>query len=152
MFERILIAVADDEIAGRVIESGLTLAKTLGARAALVHVVDLAVAGTVTAGPMAAGASPLATQEIMEAQEHSGSAFIDRVARQTGGAVEAFLQRGSPPAEIVATAAEWGASLIVIGTHGRGGIGRLVLGSVAERVLREAPCPVLTIRLGATSA
>lgn len=150
MFDRILIAVADDEIAATVIETARNLATKLGARLALVHVVDLAVAGAVAAVPLADGASPLATQEIVEAQEEAGEGFIDRAARLAGGDVELFLREGSPAAEIVAAATEWQAGLIAVGTHGRGGLGRLVLGSVSESVLREAPCPVLTIRLGAT--
>ncbi len=151
MFNRILIAVADDEIADRVIGAGRGLAQALGARLALVHVVDLAVAGAVAATPLGVGSSPLATQQLIEAQEQSGEAFIARAAHMLGGDAETFLREGSTTAEIIATAAAWQASLIVIGTHGRGGLGRLVLGSVAEGVLRDAPCPVLTIRLGTTA-
>jgi universal stress protein A len=56
---------------------------------------------------------------------------------------------GSPYAEIVQYAAEQQIDLIVMGTHGRGAVGHLLLGSVAERVVRKAPCAVLTVRLGA---
>ena len=151
MFNRILIAVADDEIADRVIEVGGGLAQTLGAHLALVHVVDLAVAGAVAAAPLAEGVSPLATQEIVEAQEQSGETFIARAAQALGGNAEAFLREGSTTAEIVAAATEWRADLLVVGTHGRYGPGRLVLKSVAEGVLRDAPCPVLAIRRGASA-
>jgi nucleotide-binding universal stress UspA family protein len=57
-----------------------------------------------------------------------------------------ILEEGNPAAEILHTAAEVGCDLIVMGTHGRTGLGRLLMGSVAEAVLRKAPCPVLTIR------
>ena len=53
---------------------------------------------------------------------------------------------GSPYTEIVRYAAQNHIDLIVLGTHGRGAIGHLLLGSVAERVVRTAPCPVLTVR------
>jgi len=53
---------------------------------------------------------------------------------------------GSPVASIVKAAESCGADLIVMGTHGRRGMGHLLLGSVAERVVRLAPCPVLTVR------
>ena len=53
---------------------------------------------------------------------------------------------GSPAAEIVAAAGDLHADLVCIGTHGRGGIARVLLGSVAELVVRQAPCPVLTVR------
>ena len=56
------------------------------------------------------------------------------------------LLRGDPAAEIVRLATEEGIDLIVVGTHGRTGIGRLLMGSVAEHVLRKAPCPVVTVR------
>lgn len=60
--------------------------------------------------------------------------------------IETRLAEGDPAYEIVAAAKEIGADLIVMGTHGRSGFGRLVLGSVAEQVLRKAPCPVLTVK------
>lgn len=60
--------------------------------------------------------------------------------------VQVEIRQGSPAAEIVAYAREKQMDLIVMGTHGRGGLAHLLLGSVAERVLRHAPCPVLTIR------
>jgi nucleotide-binding universal stress UspA family protein len=59
---------------------------------------------------------------------------------------ERVYREGSATIEILATAAEFKADLIVMGTHGRSGIGRLLLGSVTEEVLRKAPCPVLTVK------
>lgn len=56
------------------------------------------------------------------------------------------LAHGSPAAEIVHQAEESGAAMIVMGTHGRSGLGRLLMGSVAEAVLRRSPCPVLTVK------
>ena len=56
------------------------------------------------------------------------------------------LLRGDPAAEIIRLAGEVNADLIVIGTHGRSGLGRLLMGSVAEAVTREAPCPVVTVK------
>jgi len=60
--------------------------------------------------------------------------------------VEHRLGEGDPATVILEVAEETGAGLIVMGTHGRTGLGRLVMGSVAEQVLRTAPCPVLTVR------
>lgn len=59
---------------------------------------------------------------------------------------------GSPASEIVSAATDLKADLICIGTHGRGGIAHFFLGSVAEKVVRQAPCPVLTIRPNAVKA
>ena len=66
--------------------------------------------------------------------------------------VKIFMRRGKVVQEILAQAQASRADLVVIGSHGRGGVQRLVLGSVAEKVLRLATCPVLTIRSGATVA
>lgn len=60
--------------------------------------------------------------------------------------IETRLAEGDPAYEIVAAAKETAADLIVMGSHGRTGLGRLLLGSVAEVVLRKAPCPVLTVK------
>jgi len=61
-------------------------------------------------------------------------------------AVEYQLAEGDPAVEIVRVAAEAPASLVVMGTHGRTGLDRLLMGSVAEQVMRTAPCPVLTVK------
>ncbi len=61
--------------------------------------------------------------------------------------VSHVLLEGDPAAEIARYAADAGIDVIVIGTHGRTGVDRLVMGSVAERVMREAPCSVLVVKL-----
>lgn len=60
--------------------------------------------------------------------------------------VEYLLAEGDAAAEIVKTAAENHCGLVVMGTHGRTGLDRLLMGSVAEQVMRKAPCPVLTVK------
>jgi len=60
--------------------------------------------------------------------------------------VEPHVRVGSPAEEIVKAARDTHADLIVIATHGRGGLSRVLFGSVTERVVRHAPCPVLTVR------
>ena len=57
-----------------------------------------------------------------------------------------ILVSHSPAAAITSYAREWGIDLIVMGTHGRGGFAHLLMGSVSERVVQTAPCPVLTVR------
>lgn len=61
--------------------------------------------------------------------------------------VEKMVARGVPFVEIIKTAKEKGVDLIVIGTHGRTGIDHMLFGSTAEKVVRKAPCPVLTVRV-----
>lgn len=67
-------------------------------------------------------------------------------ARQRGLKARTVVRTGTPHQEIVALATDERADLVVIGTHGRGGLNRALLGSVADRVVRLAPCPVLTVR------
>jgi len=63
---------------------------------------------------------------------------------------ETLLRFGHPAKEIIAGEAATNADLVVMATHGRTGISHLVLGSVAEKVVRESSCPVLTVRMKAT--
>lgn len=70
-------------------------------------------------------------------------------ARADGIAVTTTLCGGHPPREILAVAGETGPDLVVIGTHGHGGVEHLLLGSVTEKVMRKAPCPVLVVPPGA---
>ena len=143
MFSRILIAVDASEASRRALAVGLRLAREQGSEVILVHVVD----------------TSLATGEVdmsAVALEHHLYAEGRRLLREIRAElaetspvpVRTLLRDGPrPAAEIVTVAEREQASLIVLGTHGRSGLGRLVLGSTAEHVLRQAPCPVLTVRL-----
>jgi nucleotide-binding universal stress UspA family protein len=73
------------------------------------------------------------------------AAVLGRV-RRTGVRVQAILAEGLPAGEILRAARRMRADLIVMGTHGRTGVSRVFMGSVAERVVRESRCPVLTVR------
>jgi len=81
--------------------------------------------------------------------DREGEAALDAVsetAEEAGVPVERNLVDGSPAREIVRYAEDDGCDLVIMGTHGRGGIDRLLLGSVTERVVRASNVPVLTIR------
>jgi nucleotide-binding universal stress UspA family protein len=77
-----------------------------------------------------------------------GETALQVAERRSGDDTETALTEGPPSREIVDYAEEEGCDLIVMGTHGRGGLNRLLLGSVAERVVRSAPMPVMTVRVG----
>ncbi len=68
------------------------------------------------------------------------------VPKEFKGKVETVISFGVPFAEIIKAAKDYDIDLIVMGTHGRGAVAHLIIGSVAERVVRKAPCPVLTVR------
>ena len=92
----------------------------------------------------AKGKALQAKHEAQETAGRLGDALRDRV--------ETLLRAGVPAEEVVAVAQEWRADLILVGTHRRGGLARLVLGSVAEGVLRRSPRPVLVVPKGAAPA
>jgi nucleotide-binding universal stress UspA family protein len=78
--------------------------------------------------------------------DHLWEQLAQTQARDPQVRIEHLLVEGDPATEILRTAAEVPCDLIVMGTHGRTGLTRLILGSVAEQVLRQAPCPVLTVK------
>lgn len=79
-------------------------------------------------------------------REKLGKKLRDIQPARAGITIEHRLEYGDPASVILEVAQEIGADLIVMGTHGRTGLRRLLMGSVAERVVRKASCPVLTIR------
>lgn len=86
---------------------------------------------------------------LIQAQEDYAKQQGEEAVRSCGYPNARFIIRqGSPFFEILAAAKEENADLIVIGTHGRGAIAHILMGSVAERVVRKAACPVLVVREG----
>lgn len=71
---------------------------------------------------------------------------VERLAPQVGATAEVFIEQGSAYDQILARAEQWQAQLIAVGTHGRTGLRRLLLGSVADQIVRAAHCPVLVAR------
>ena len=90
-------------------------------------------------------------REVFADQQRHAEAMLDgwaAEARSAGLTVGTVIRNGIPHDEIVILAAQKDADLIAIGTHGRGGVSRALLGSVADRVVRLASCPVLTVHEG----
>jgi nucleotide-binding universal stress UspA family protein len=128
------------EKAERGLSYALDLASRLGARVTIVHSYE---------DPYGYAESIAFSTEMLAAIERAAQKGLDEVlarAQHSGVAVRAVLRSGTPWREIDALASEMKADLIVMGTHGRGGIVRALLGSVAEKVVRTAGCPVITVR------
>ena len=146
MYERILVPVDGSSTSRRGLDEALKIAAKLGSRIRLMHVVDDA--------SLAMAASGMATNlgELFTSLAEGGEQILADAKRiaQAGGAVADTAMRhctaGRVSDVIVKEAIESGADLIVIGTHGRRGAERLLLGSDAEQVLRSAPVPVLLVR------
>jgi nucleotide-binding universal stress UspA family protein len=118
------------------------LAKAHEARLLVVHV------PTSTAALYAEFLPPIDIAGVDEQLEASAREHLEKWARrnlagQTGA--ELLVRSGHASDTICKLAAEWNANLIVMATHGRKGLGHFALGSVTEQVLRDAPCPVLTV-------
>jgi nucleotide-binding universal stress UspA family protein len=145
MYKKILIAVDGSTAAQRGLVEGLCLAKATGGRVMLVHVVNALLLESEIA-------STAYYQALAEAFRNEGSKILEsaaEAARQAGvSSDQKLIEKIGAHAsdEIVAAGKQWGAELIVLGTHGRRGLNRLVMGSDAELVLRQSPVPVLMVR------
>ncbi len=139
-YQKILISVDRSAAAAGAIDAGLELASALKAEIAMIHVMEPRVAEELAAG--------LPKSEMMELVRQEGLSLFDAIREKHALPFTAreILAGGDPAAEIVRAAKEWGADIVVIGTHGRDGVQRFLLGSVAEKVVRHAPCPVLVVR------
>lgn len=140
-FKRILIAVDESAFAAHAADVGIELAKSLRAEIAFIHALDPSIARA--APEIGVPAEKLIAMEEQEAKDLL-SAFRERAGASPAALV--FVEMGKPASKIVEGARSWRADLIVIGSHGRGGVERLLLGSVAESVVRHASCPVLVVR------
>ncbi len=139
-FKRILIAIDGEPIAAHAADVGAEFARLAGAEMAFIHVIDSELVN--------AADTAVQPAVFVESAKEDARRLIDGFRKrlpQQSTALE-FIQIGSPATEIGNAAKDWPADLIVIGSHGRGGVKRALMGSVAEGVMRQAPCPVLVVR------
>jgi universal stress protein A len=139
-FKKILISIDSEPVAIHAAETGAELARVVGAEMAFIHVIDPELVN-----PADTAVQPAVLQATARQEAKQLIADFRRRLPQQPAALE-FVQVGSAVTEIVNAARAWPADLVVIGSHGRGGVTRALLGSVAEGVMRHAPCPVLVVR------
>jgi nucleotide-binding universal stress UspA family protein len=141
-YRRILHATDFSTASGPALAEAVRLAREHSAELAILHVL-------VPPSPFVVDELPSSYLELeASARREAERRLAAAVATASNAGVRAqprLLVGGAPADEIVRAARRWPADLIVIGTHGRTGLGRLFMGSVAERVLQRAPCPVLTV-------
>lgn len=138
--EHIVVAHDFSDAAHHALAYALDLAESLGARVTVMHAFEIPVYGF----PESPAMSSDYAGEIERASRKALDGVVDR-ARRPGVPVLGVLRNGVAWSEIDAVAKEYRADLLVLGTHGRRGLARALLGSVAEKVVRTAPCPVLTV-------
>lgn len=141
MYDRILVPTDGSAEGEHALEYAIELARTHDATIRAVYVINAASYGGL--------AMETAWDGITDALREEGEAAVERVKELAPPDVdvETKVLEGSPSRVIVDEAAPENCDLVVMGTHGRGGIDRLLLGSVAERVVRRSPVPVLTVHL-----
>jgi universal stress protein A len=145
-FKTILVATDFSRTSEHALEYAQGLAKSFGGTLHLLHVVPDPVLASAWSEAYAYDLTALGERLRVEAVQQL-AARAESI-RDVSVTTEAII--GVPATLISVTAAERGVDLIVMGTHGRSGLSHLFLGSVAERVVRTAPCPVLTMREPAT--
>jgi nucleotide-binding universal stress UspA family protein len=136
---RILLAIDDSKFSEAATRAVIAQHQPQGAQVAILNVVDLTI--------------PIPTSYATEFREQSlkqGQEVVRRaeqVLKKTGYTVQTAVEEGDPKSKIVDYAMHWNADLIVVGSHGRKGAERFLMGSVAETVARHAPCSVEIVRI-----
>jgi nucleotide-binding universal stress UspA family protein len=143
-FRRILHATDFSSASRRALARAIALARQNRAPLSIAHALP-APAMLVGDGFVPPGTYEMIDRGSRERARKQLTALVAR-ARRAGVRATALLLDGVPHEQIPRAARRTRADLIVIGTHGRSGLSRVLLGSVAERVIRLAPCPVLTVR------
>ncbi len=140
MYKSILIPTDGSEIAEKAVEHGIKLAKALNSKVYGLYVIDISAF---------AGIPTEAVWEnmrlLLEEEGKKALASVEKLAKELGVEHETIIKEGIPAEEIVNVAKEKGIELIVMGTAGRTGLDRFLLGSVAEKVMRTASCPVMVV-------
>ena len=152
MYQKILVPIDGSPTSSRGLQEAIRLAKLTGARLRLMHVVDSLSFAT------GMEASTMVTAEMLDLMRVSGQQLLAKArarVEKAGVRVDTVLCdsiAGRVCDLVVEQATAWRAGLIVLGTHGRRGIGRMLLGSDAEMIVRLATVPVLLVRAEETAA
>jgi nucleotide-binding universal stress UspA family protein len=150
MYKRILITIDGSQTSNKALTSALRLARDTIAHVRLIHVIDEMAYLTSYEAYTAHSA------ELIAMAKKAGNKILDdalAIAKSAGVEADQILveEYGAHLGETIANAAkQWNADLIVVGTHGRRGVGRMFLGSGAEQIIRLAPVHVLVVRAEAS--
>lgn len=140
IIKEVLVATDFSECSNNAIAYARSIAHNFGARMHVMHVANPSATDFLTPG------APMPVIDTRPAERDQLAASVTDDDRHTLRAQVVFVEHGGP-AEIIAEYAErHRIDLVVVGTHGRRGVARAILGSVAEKVVRIAPCPVLIVR------
>jgi universal stress protein A len=145
LINRILIPIDFSEVSLQALDYAVELGKPFGAELVVIHVVEPIYYATPADvyGPSANLGMLLEEQQRVAAEQ---LAELEERLMKRGAAIETVLESGVPYQKVIEAAEQRKVDFIVMATHGRTGLSHLLLGSVAERIVRSAACPVLTVR------
>lgn len=141
LVKSILVATDGSEYTKNAVDYGIDLAKTTGAKLHAIYVVDTAAFASI---PMDAAWESM--YELLRQEGNEATNYVAEKAKAEGLEVERNTVEGHPADEIIQYAEKNSISLIVMGTLGKSGLDRFLLGSVAEKVVRTSKIPVLVVR------
>ncbi len=140
LFNKIVLAVDGSEISRNAVKYAIELARQSNGTIIAIHVIPpIDVMDIETFNP----------EKILEGLKEEGKKIlseVDELAAKAGVKVQTSIETGVPFEKICAVAEALGCDLILMGSHGRTGIGKVLIGSVTERVISRATCPVLVVR------
>jgi len=142
-FRHLLVAIDYSKPSLKALDTGLELAVRLGARLTVLHTVMKVAEGVSMEGGPGYDVN-LHQQQLLEARETIEQLLLDRDTH--GIQTDIVIESGRAQDQIHTIAARVGADMLILGTHGRKGMNRLILGSVAEEVLRDSHLPILCVR------
>lgn len=140
LFNKIVLAVDGSEVSKNAVKYAIELAKQSNGMVIAIHVIPpIDVMDIETFRP----------EKILEGLKEEGQKMlseVDELAAKAGVKVQTSIETGVPFEKIASVAETLGCDLIIMGSHGRTGIGKVLIGSVTERVISRATCPVLVVR------
>lgn len=143
MIKRILVPIDFSDYSKKALHYTVQLAKSFDAELFLVYVIEpMVYPADLSMGQM------VIPQSEVNLNEKAKSELKELAANEIGNSLKynILIKTGKPFMEVIATASEVDADLIIIATHGHTGVEHLLFGSTAEKIVRKAPCPVLTLR------
>jgi nucleotide-binding universal stress UspA family protein len=140
MFEKVLISTDGSEHSERAARAGVELAKLAGGSVTALYIVD-----TSKMGHLPDDMLLFSIRDILNREGKEAVSYVEKLAKEAGVAFEKTVKEGNPGEEIIDFAKGAGMGVIVMGSVGRTGLDKFLLGSVAEKVVRNSRVPVLTV-------
>jgi len=151
LIKKILIGVDNSKFADNAAQYGFDIAHKFKAKVGLVHIVEPVILPYNNTTDPLMGASDLGIADVnlVDIQNNASKAIVDSFIKKYGDDLDVthFSEFGDTADGIIQCSRDFGADMIVVGTHSRSGLDRLLMGSVAEHVVRHAPVPVLVVPL-----